>query len=847
MRGLRSFSRQLRPLIIFALALGFLAATEIQAQECVTPFEWQPKLGSQWSQDANNNNVEDEIESLAANETVDVLLDLNACATAQDYSRFEQFGALGYIGRSISVVQLLGVTRAEAMTLAQDSLVAMVQIDHEVTAQLDVSNPAIRVRSSGTYSPNTLQDQFPSLTGAGVNIAIIDTGVDDGLHESLPGAKFVGGFNALTGTEGNPNDDNGHGTHVAGIALGTGGSSGAVRGIAPGAGLVDIKVLGAGGSGTDAGVIAGIDRCIRRRTAWHIGVINLSLGNGTPSNGRDAVSMAVNRAVQAGIVVVVAAGNRGTTTPITAPAAADDALTVAASDDHGTVFRGDDTIAPFSNRGPRLNDGDADTADERKPEVTAPGVHIFSARADTVSGYLELSGTSMAAPHVAGLAALLLQAQPSMTPLAVKQRIVDGAEDFGPAGWDVEWGMGLVNGLAALLGTCTPTDLSISALGTRNPKIVQGVPNFLRATICNNGPAVASAIPVRMGFYGFSNSIAYYPVCTVLSPAGLAPGRCTTVQCPWTPAFSGHRCVTAEILYPCDTNGANNRESRNLDIQDSNSSGAFSMSVVNPTGEDLDVEILTDFDPKCGGWSFSQSHSGFPMGAAVCPVPVSFSLTPLAGTTGSCRVGVRVEGVQPGGARIPLGGGILVGVVPETVKPLCGEPAIGTDPSGRRNVTVSLRDTGSGIVQVNVLKAQNLDVPIPPFVEGTQDPVVVTGTKVVNGVSGILELEIYDASGNVTSCDPLLIEASRTTGKPETQTFTGIPSTEHRLTLSNGTPGITHLQLEVNGTRFQINDLAPGEVRNLDIASALRPGNENTIQLKVTGKPGGEAALLLHD
>jgi serine protease AprX len=840
MKGLRA------SLVGFLLSfLGIAGAA--QAQECVTPLEWQPKLGSQWNRDANNNNVEDDIEALAPTATLDILLDLNHCPTSQDLNHFAQLGALGYVGRAISVVQLLGVKASDAVALGQDPLVAMVETDRVVTAQLDVSNPAIRVRASATYSPNTIQDQFPSLTGAGVNVAILDTGVDDGVHESLPAMKFVGGYNAFTGLEGNPDDDNGHGTHVAGIALGTGGPSGTYRGIAPGAGLVDVKVLNAAGSGSNAKVIAGIDRCIRRRLAWQIGVMNLSLGNNVPSNGRDALSLAVNRAVQAGIVAVVAAGNQGPASLIAAPAAADDAITVAAADDHGTVFRGDDTIAPFSSRGPRLSDGDADTADEQKPDVTAPGVGIRSAQFNTVNGYVALSGTSMASPHVAGLAALLLQAQPGMAPLALKKRLLETAEDFGPAGWDVQWGWGLVNGLQAVLGNCTPTDLAVTMVASRNPIIIQNVPNALRATVCNNGPNVAGSFPVRLGFYGFSNSIAYYPACTVLAPAGLAPGRCTTVECPWTPLFAGHHCVTGEAVYPCDTNGGNNRQQRNLDIQQAHSPAAFSMDVVNPTGDDLDVQILTDFDPKCGGWSFSESQSGFPLGAAVCPVPVAFSLTPLAGTVGSCRVVVHVDGTRQDGTHVDLGGGTLLGTVPETVKPVCSTPVIGTDPSGRRTVTVTVQDTGSGIAQINVIQQDNLDAPVPAFPEGTQDPVTVTGTKIVNGQSGVLEIEIYDGDGNLTTCDPMLIELSRTAGKPVTRTFPGIPQTEYWLSVANGRPGIDNLRLDVNGRHFQVDGLAPGETREIDISSAMQPGSANTVELTAKGKPGGDASVLLHD
>jgi len=845
--------------VALVLLLGFLGAANVQAIECVTPLAWQPKLGDRWNLDANDNNVEDAIEGLIATSTFDIVLDLNDCPTSQDLSRFAQFGTVGYIGKSISVVQLLDVTPADAIALGQDPRVSMVEIDHVATVLLDVSNPAIRVRASGVYSPNTLQDQFPSLTGAGVTIAILDSGVDDGQHESLPATKFVGGFNVFNNfTEENPDDQFGHGTHVAGIALGTGGPSGVLRGIAPGAGLVDIKVIDDFGHGSTITIIAGIDHCLLRRETWGIDVINMSLRiPGFYSDGSDALSQAANRAVQAGMSVVVAAGNEGEIVPpvpLQAPSTADDVITVAASDDRGTVTRKDgtdplmnDTIAPFSSRGPRLDDNDGDTEDEKKPEVTAPGVQIVSAQANTVSGYFSANGTSMAAPHVAGLAALLLEAQPGMRPLALKKRIIEAAEDFSTPGWDPEWGWGLVDGFKALQENCTSTDLAIAAMEARNPIIVENVPNTLRATVCNNGPNVAGSFPVRLGFYGFSNSISYYPTCTILAPAGLAPGRCTILECPWTPDFSGRKCITAEILYPCDTNNENNRVQKNLDIQPSQSPAEFSMKVVNPTGEDLDVEILTDLDPLCSGWTFNQSHTGFQLGAVACPLPISFSVTPMTGTVGSCRVVVRIEGVRQDGSRIPLGGGTLLGTVPETSKPSCSNPVLGTNSLGKRTVTMTFQDTASGLVQINVLKSQNLDVSMPVFPEGTQAPVTVIGTKIVNGQNAILELEPFDGSGNRASCDPVLLEIGRTTGAPVTLTLTDLPQAEHWVSISNGDPGITNLRLVVNGKHFQVAGLASGEVREIDLASAMLPGNENTIELTALGKPGGEAAILVHD
>src|SRR5258708_39194958 len=135
-----------------------------------------------------------------------------------------------------------------------------------------------------------------------------------------------------------------------------------------------MKVLDSTGRGSASTVIAGIEKCIQRKTTWNIGVINMSLGAAVPSNGLDPMAQAVNRAAFAGIVVVCAAGNSGPgAMTLGTPGTADDAICVAASDAHHTVSRVDDTIAPFSSRGPRLSDGHTDMEDEQQPDVTAPG------------------------------------------------------------------------------------------------------------------------------------------------------------------------------------------------------------------------------------------------------------------------------------------------------------------------------------------------------------------------------------------------------------------------------------------------------------------------------------------
>jgi serine protease AprX len=503
-------SRPCFALTCAAVLLASVFAPAVEAQQplqpprgCFTPPQWKPKLGTQWNRDANNNNVEDDIEKIAPDAAINVILDLNQCPSAADLSRFGAFGQVGFVGRFLSVVQLRGVKVSDALLLAQDPRVAMVELERPVTPSLDISTQAIRVRS-GFYSPNTVQDACP-LDGTGVTIAIIDTGVDDQTvastpHEGFPPGKFLGGFICTAGNgsciSANPDDSQvsvGHGTHVAGIALGTGGTS-PYRGVAPGARLVDIQVFVPSGAGSPADVMAGLEKTIDNKILWNIGVVNLSLGLScgpgccVTSNGLDSMSQYVNVVVSNGMVVVVAAGNCGPTPgTIAIPATAAYALTVGATSDQGTPTRSDDVVGAFSSRGP-LPGG------AQKPDVVAPGTDgglgtppdggpgIMSADYNTVSGYVRHQGTSMAAPHVAGLAALILQSSPPNThPLAVKAAVIQRAAAFSASpnadtpGWDRDFGNGLVDGF--ICNTPPPPGGTISGTafydldcdGTRDP------------------------------------------------------------------------------------------------------------------------------------------------------------------------------------------------------------------------------------------------------------------------------------------------------------------------------------------------------------------------------------------
>ncbi|MCK4458613.1 MAG: S8 family peptidase, partial [Methanosarcinales archaeon] len=277
-----------------------------------------------------------------------------------------------------------------------------------------------------------------NLTGSGVTIAIIDTGID-ATHESLDDLDDdpetddpkVIAFKDFVGGKTDPYDDQGHGTHCAGIAAGTGGSASQFVGVAPGANLVGVKVLDEYGDGTYSDVLAGFDWCIENKDAYRIRVISMSLGGGSNNDGATSLGLACDAAVDGGIVVCVAAGNDGESGDATVgdPACAKKVITVGSVDDSRM-------IASRSSRGP--------TADGRiKPEVCAVGVSVVSARAG--GGYATRSGTSMATPHVAGAAALILEYNPDLTPTRVRKILMDTATDCGSLGPDNDYGWGVVN------------------------------------------------------------------------------------------------------------------------------------------------------------------------------------------------------------------------------------------------------------------------------------------------------------------------------------------------------------------------------------------------------------------
>jgi serine protease AprX len=303
-----------------------------------------------------------------------------------------------------------------------------------------------------------------------MTVAVIDTGID-ARHPTLDGGKVIAFRNfmgAVSGcpappAQGTPFDDGGHGTHVAGIIAGDGDGSADGRGVAPGASLVGLKVLGCNGSGSSSGIDAAIDWAITNKDTYGIDALNLSLG-GPGSDGTDSNARLVNQAVASGLAAFVAAGNAGPRTgTLGTPGVAKFATTVGAM---AEPDQGGFSTAAFSSRGP--------TVDGRiKPDIAAPGVNILAAAANS-TGLALKSGTSMATPFAAGVGVLALQANPALKPsgtvcqagdasVECRDGVVDSsmrnplqdlltgtAVDWGAPGKDIDYGYGRIDPYAAL-------------------------------------------------------------------------------------------------------------------------------------------------------------------------------------------------------------------------------------------------------------------------------------------------------------------------------------------------------------------------------------------------------------
>jgi subtilisin family serine protease len=360
----------------------------------------------------------------------------------------------------------LDITSQEAEQLKESPYVKEIYPNYEVNITLMDSVPLInaddvwQLDEDGT---NCIATGKECLTGENITIAVIDTGVDYShpdlgscsQTEFLAGtcSKVIDGYDFVN-NDNDPIDDHGHGTHCAATAAG----NGILKGVAPDASIYAYKVLSSGGSGYMSWTISAIERAVDPNNdsnfSDHVDIISMSLGG--PGNPDSPVSTAVDNAVDAGAVAVIAAGNSGPgERTIGSPGTARKAITVGASDKS-------DNIAGFSSRGPVIWTNGTII----KPDIIAPGVNICAAQwnaafsyADTAcnndNNHVAISGTSMATPHVAGAAALLLQKNPDWTPDEIKNTLMKTSIDLGYSA--IEEGSGRLDVQEAISLVAPPT------------------------------------------------------------------------------------------------------------------------------------------------------------------------------------------------------------------------------------------------------------------------------------------------------------------------------------------------------------------------------------------------------
>lgn len=426
----------------------------------------------------------------------------------------------GAVDRAFTLVNAVAarVPQQALQGLSRNPLVTVVEPEGEFVAHDAVLDNTWGVKRIGAGTAHDAGNR-----GSGVRVCILDSGMQ--LNHPDLYLNYRGGRDFVN-NDYDPNDDNGHGTHVAGTVAALMNATG-VRGTAPQADLYIYKVLGANGSGSFSNVIAALQECV----AVGGRVTNNSYGSG--SDPGTLVRTAFDNAAAAGVVHIASAGNSGAgTNTVGFPARYDSVMAVAATDSSNNR-------ASFSSTGPAV-------------EIAAPGVAIPSTYLN--SGYASMSGTSMAGPHVAGVAALVVSCGIT-SPAAVRQRIKDTALDLGTAGADQLYGHGLVRAeLAAMNCGALPAPLldlalnSVSAPGTVNVNTATNV----NVAVSNTGNQTASGFTVTLRDNGVFVGQRSVPT--------LNAGQNTTLSFSWSSGIQGAHTLQA-TLDGADGNSANNSAS----------------------------------------------------------------------------------------------------------------------------------------------------------------------------------------------------------------------------------------------------------------------------------------------
>lgn len=410
--------------ILAFFALSLLIMPVIAA---ATPVNPEPSEEEGWwvetTVDRNGNGIGDMVEKfhdhplfLDEDGTLPVIVDYSRDVSDTDVRILEQ---------NVDFEHQVTLYRIDAIAgrIPHDMVLETLNLPGVVMIELDGILEALNGDVAVVHAVDVAQENT-GYDGSGVTVAIIDTGID-GNHSGLDDQdddpstydpKIIGFYDAVNnpsltnGTEVFPYDDQGHGTHCAGTTAGTGAPTFEHPGMAPQANLVGVKVLDAGGSGSFATVMAGMQWTVDHRYEYNIRAASMSLGGPGAiewtSSEEDSVNRYANEMVRAGVAMFIAAGNNGVSAQIGTPGSAEDVITVGALDK-------DTSIAIYSSQGP--------TEEGRiKPNIAFVGSDVMSAEANSGDGYVGFSGTSMATPGAAGVAALMYQANPDLSPFDIR-------------------------------------------------------------------------------------------------------------------------------------------------------------------------------------------------------------------------------------------------------------------------------------------------------------------------------------------------------------------------------------------------------------------------------------------
>jgi hypothetical protein len=462
---------------------------------------------------------------------------------------------------------------------------------------------------------------------------------------------------------------------MARIALGAG-----AGGIAPDAGLVDIRVANPGGF--PGGVERALELVYEMRDAWNIGVVNLSLAQGVggafvADDGTSASAALVNLLQGHGIVVAAGAGPNGGEEPcvadpssceiVTAPGSASRAITVIAADPNGTDGRGNDTIEVAAT-GPRASDSDGDALDELKPEVATPSC----------------CGNSPATARTSGISALILQAVPDINPGSVKDLLIRTAEVKVTAAeadtterypqddptWDTRWGFGETDAYrafadrqdASLVSDVTFRDLYVTdhptpwydslAISTdrldRGLSIESGELDTIRVRVWNRGQNPAHRVKLRFGFYPFTAGIpAFQDIGTMV--VDLENGEDQTFEYPWTPPSlpwgEEHGCLLVSIDYGYDTDYTNrsNVAQKNIRVLRAGSPADAEFRVENTLPVPAAIQLVALEDHA--DWTLTLSETEFVMQPQECARVIRATVDPSPGVAAGTEVTYHITAV----------------------------------------------------------------------------------------------------------------------------------------------------------------------------------------------------------